>query len=143
MTSWQIWQALTKGLGLGAVMLFEQIISMPVLSLLLVYWWFGRAKHNFYAPPIIAFSGALGLLHGGSLVLVYVLLGVWWWFVTRKTEMHRLQPLVLFGSACIVALLLVLANGRVQWQFALSWSIFAAVVWWRLNLNKRSSKHVV
>lgn len=140
MARWQIWQLAVKILCLGMVILLEHVISMPLLSLLLLYWWFGRS-HYFSVVPIIVFSIALGLLYGGLISTFYIVLGLWWWLTTRKIGAKWLNSLVLFGSASAAVTALFLIDNRVRLEFAVGWIAVAGVVWWRLYAANRGAKH--
>lgn len=140
MAGWQIWQLAVKILCIGMIILLEHVISMPLLSLLLLYWWFGRSQ-QFSVVPIMIFSSVLGLLYGGLMSSFYVVLGLWWWLTTRKIGAQWLSSAILFGSASVAVSALFLINNQVRLEFALGWIVVAAVVWWRLYASSRGAKH--
>lgn len=143
MKSWQIWQLLMKIVSLSVVMLIEQVLGMPLLSLLLLYWWFGRsANHHFAIGPIVVLSTAIGLLYGGSLSMVYVVLSVWWWLTTQITGAQWLRSILIFGSACGATGILFFTRNPVRWEFATGWIVVSALVWWKLYQGNQGIKHV-
>lgn len=123
-------------------MLVEHVIGMPLLSLLLVYWWFGKHKEHFSVWPIIALSITLGFLYGGTMSLFYGLLGIWWWLTTQIIGTKVLRSIVVFGSACVVGFFLFLAQGRVEWEFALGSILISAIIWWGLYRASQGVLHV-
>lgn len=143
MASWQVWQLALKVICIGIVMLVEQVIGMPILSLLLLYWWFGRRRDKSSIMPIALFSIAVGLLYGGTVMgVIYVGLSLWWWVIAIIPGVRWLRSLLLFCSTSIISILIFGLRDGMRWEFVWGWLVISAVVWWRLNQNYRGITHV-
>lgn len=142
MTTWQIWQIFSKVFLLFIVMLVEQVVGVPFVSLLLLYWWFGRRKYGFTIWPAIVFSFALGLLYGGSITFIYVAIGVWWWIVNHQVNVLWLRPLVVLILSVLVAIIFCLFAKRVQWWLVFGWISVGSIIWWMMQNKQRGIRHV-
>ncbi len=140
MTSWQVWQLVVKVLCIGLILLLEHVLSMPLLSLLLLYWWFGRS-HRFSVVPISIYSIVVGLLYGGPVSGLYAVFGLWWWLTAHKLGSRWLHSVTIFSSASLAVLTVFMMSNRVQIAFALSWIVVAGIMWWRLYAGNLGIKH--